>query len=1051
MSTYLQGISDIGFNPIQYSPNLPYMQQALQKATYRYEKNYDQISNQYSKIADSLLLNPENNEFRKKFLDDSKNALKTLSTQDLSVQQNINDAEQLFAPFWEDEDMLADYKISKEYQQQVNQYNVLKNSDKKEDRDRAWDYGLSYVQLTAKEMALAKRGDGSIQNVKVRPYIPYTNVNEEITKELKNLGYGDGIIQTIVKDGYINQITNGNGTGQIYESVINQILKNRPDLTDIFKVQGVTQFQSSVFKYLNENPGINQEKAVHDIKQNYANSQISKYQKYIDDYNSVINGSVDTQGLKKELELKEDEIYTKLGSGLLTTDSQEFKSFIEKKNKLNDLNNLITNYSDKIKGLQSEDFYSTKGEDYFTEIYKDDFVLGNAKSREAAFAQKVTSDPSYVASQKIDAGFNTLSARLQNQWEMQERRFQNDKNVDLNDDGVIDENDAVLGGSGNKTGTKSLHQPTKEEILLQSANTPTVGEVYGKSLDYTTSKFSNFKNNLENYGYNMVANAEAYLNESELLSKNIPNIKEYVDYLTHYAKGGKQSDKYFNGNNVKSVFNELVNQKILSPKYKDYNYNINGQIQELVSYVDSQNNKNFSNGTNIERTKSRIEYEANATKYLAAKSLYDDFYNNYIKIKPKAEYSNVLTQNKNGQYIPITKKEIQSIPLTQHSTLYGVPSKKITEKLPDHIAELWLNGQIKTEKWGAFPKENVLYDYGNGHYLYNDEKTKKQWDLSNIVNVYGIPQDVSKKIENYNKDINTEFSKYISKKGNGKFDDWIMSRELKYSNIPSDGIEDKALMIANSAIEKNRDRLLTPTNYDVLTSDGTSKDGLNKAIASILNNRDLLNRTLANSYLSFTGSSNETSNIRLEFKRDELYKLITAEEGSASSESKQLKSALNSIATHGITFDVDKSTFREFAKDDYMTSIVTDKLLNQGVRATDYEKNNLYYDYNLVPGFGDNLVLTYSMKTYDPNNKQFIDGEIKTQSFPKSLGIDNILRLLRDKGLENAYQINSYLKNQQRQLTISPSIDYKNNPNLKDPNETMDQYKMRIKKMHGIN
>ena len=65
MSTYLPGVTDTGFNPINYTPNFSMLANALDRATARYETNFNQISNSYSKIADAFLLNPENIEYRK--------------------------------------------------------------------------------------------------------------------------------------------------------------------------------------------------------------------------------------------------------------------------------------------------------------------------------------------------------------------------------------------------------------------------------------------------------------------------------------------------------------------------------------------------------------------------------------------------------------------------------------------------------------------------------------------------------------------------------------------------------------------------------------------------------------------------------------------------------------------------------------------------------------------------------------------------------------------------------------------------------------------------
>ena len=107
MATYLQGVTDTGFNPVSYSPNLSFLMNALQKVTTRYEKNYNDMSEGYSSILNADIINDVKNKERNGYLDKIKDNLKTISTTDLSVQSNIDAANSLYTPFWEDKSMLS--------------------------------------------------------------------------------------------------------------------------------------------------------------------------------------------------------------------------------------------------------------------------------------------------------------------------------------------------------------------------------------------------------------------------------------------------------------------------------------------------------------------------------------------------------------------------------------------------------------------------------------------------------------------------------------------------------------------------------------------------------------------------------------------------------------------------------------------------------------------------------------------------------------------------------------------------------------------------------
>lgn len=1066
MATYIPGVTDSGFNPVQYSPNLPYLTNALQKATARYEKGYDEISTAYSKVANGLLSSPDNVAFRQKFLDETKNALKTISAQDLSIPQNVDQAERLFSPLWEDEDFLTDYTKSKQYQQELSRYEKLRTSDKKEDRDQAWEYGRVYIDLFRQEMALTKRGDGSIKNVQVRPFVPYVDVNGEITKELKNLGYSDGIIQSYTTPGYIHKITNGQGTSEIYEDVLNSILKNRPDLNDIFKVQGVTQFESSVFNTMAQNPGMSKQQAQRSVKEKYAADNIAIYNQKLKIYDAQLKGNNEYEGLESELNKIRESLFNpekgKLALGIITPDSQEYKDYLQKQKLYNGLQSMIKDYTDKIGSLQSEDYYQTKGEDYFTELFKDRFIEENAKVRGAASKQEITSDASYVASQRIDAQFEMLNQRLEAQERMLQQRLENQRFLaGLNEDGTIGgtgTTSGIVSGTAAPAGTsRSLR---KQLTQSEQQNVPTVEGIYGQQRQPEDSYYRTFVSNLDSYRNLMTTSAANALNQSDLLTE-IPNFNKYVDYLNHYASGGKYDPKFLKSE-IESAFKALKDKKILGDDITAFNQSPASQLNQLITHAST----NSFASQNPEFMSNRIAYEDAAKRYNITTQIHNDFQKQFYKTVPKKEYSTLVKKDKDGNYKPVSINDIQSITLEEHTTRMGVPSRKITEKLPNYIANAFINGEMPTEKWGAFPKAGILYDYGwnpsvqKNIYKYIDPNTNKNWDLTNLVNTYGKPEDVSTKLKQYELDRSKAFQQFSSKRGED-MDTWIFSRGLRYSNNTEDLTRDKATTIAVTAIDDNRGNLIKgttiikPSNWDQL-KEGVDEDDLVKVLGQLFGNQTVLDKSLSNAFLSYTGTNADKSNVRLEFDTRKLIDNLAtlAIRGDVQIKTK-LEPIISAIIKNGISLDINKNVFTSFAKDDYMSSVITEKMLANGIKASDYEKNDLYYDYILTQGANNQIVLTFSMKGYNPDTNQFLDGERKIEYYDKSFGIDNVLRTLREKAFENANIIKSYFKQkaQQEKLRMQDpayqaaqkAAEQKSTKKL--PGETNEEYITRMKNL----
>lgn len=1039
MSTYLQGVTDTGFNPLSYTPNFPYMQQALEKAQAKYDTNYNQVANAYHKITDQKLLNPENEIYRKQFLEKTKEELKQISTKDFSDINTVSEAEQIFAPFWEDDDLMADYKITKEYQKQIQTYETLKNSDKKEDRDRAaWNEGLQYVQLTAQDMALAKRGDGSIQKVQVRPYISYIDVSAEINKELEARGYKDGIVQTpYMQNGYVTKVTNGKNTKELYATVVSTILNEKPQLKEIFKVQGVVKFQSAVNKKRAENPGLSYDEAVLSTKKEYAKDKIEFYNSKIEKYESVLKGKDDVKGLEAEIKDADNDVHADLSTGKIQETDQRVTDLRVKMNQLNDIKNILAANKSKIADLQSDDFIRTKGEDYFSKHAEDEFVDGYALTRELAYKEETTADQTYLT-----------AVRLNEDWKKTQEKYNQDRNLDINGNGIIDQGDAILGQANKTTAAKigaasTTANNSSKDLKEIGVNIPIVDELNGNSTSLEKSYYNNLKANHTKYGDGYISSTTDLIQASPYLNQDVPKLNELVEYYQYLATGKKDANTYFDEKSLQETFKTLKDKKILGAKFDKYNTAPVLALNELVKYSEDLYKQNNNGMLNSEIVDSHVKYEDYSKKYLATRKILTDFESYYNKLtKPQFE-SILIKDKKNNTYRLLNESDVKNFPLFQHSTVYGVPNKKINVPLSDYFIKNYLNGNIPVEKGGGFNKKDVIYYYGD-NYQYTDSTTNIQYDVSDLINKYGTPKELKSKFNNYDIDRSNSLKGFVEKNSSTfgtdfSTNDFIFSKGLKYKNT-TDGIDDKADQIVLNVIEENKGNVtkggsIKPANYDELTEDA-SDDDINKIIDLIVNNSDKRNEALTSVTINYSGNKENSAIAKLTIDGSKLSETLITK--GSTSENSGMQKALKAITTYGIKFDMNRSTFDNYARDNYMSSIVSESMLKTGIKSSPWEEENLHYKYRILKGANNTITLNISTKEYNPITKEFEWGAEIAKTFPKNLGLDAIMGIVKEGTQANTDAINTYLYNQNKKN------DYKSNPNLKRPDETMDQYKERI-------
>jgi hypothetical protein len=692
-------------------------------------------------------------------------------------------------------------------------------------------------------------------------------------------------------------------------------------------------------------------------------------------------------------------------------------------------------------------------------MFMDQFIDDNSSSREAAISEKMTSDSGYISAINLNERINEFN-RTQQEKENKEQQKTNKNSyggiLKVNENGQI----SIEPADGDKT-IKS-----KEKTASELLNVPDVDSgLSSNAKDLEKSSYYNFNENTDNYAKGASDSAATYLNLSSLIeSDDIPNIKEYINYLNHYTHGGKPTTE-FNKFNIEAAHKALLNKKIITAS--KYSENAPLQLYQLIKHVDNET----KNNNNIELVTARSNYESYSKYYVEATTIKNNFDAEFSKDEKKVnkeffiskDLDKYVKKDKNNQYQFITAEEM----LKDYnkvskglSELYGINVKPKTPFPPASLLQKYIDGTIQGQEIktsgkleGDDPRSPAVFK-PTYSFIIVDPNTKVKYDIQSFIQNYGTAEKIAEKRKEFNDYKGLQFNKYIKTNGGLNSSDWIMSRTLTYRNNPDDAIRDRSTEIALEAITENKGTVIKgsggvikPANFKKLADD-SYEDEMTKVLEMLFNNKENLNASLISTDIKYQGAANNSAFVKLNFKLKNLQENLIIE-GKGKAETERLKKAIQVLNTNGLEFNVSKNLFRKFAKDNYMQNIITENLLKgKGLTATDYERTNFHYDYKLTLGVNDKMLLTYKIKSYDPELEEWKEEE-KRLEYSKTIGIDNILKDVRELGVANGYNINMFLKDQteqkQRKLKLEQKQQKeKNAPNLRQPGESLEDWKKRI-------
>ena len=113
MATYIPNVKDYIPNSEPYTPDFKFIADALGNRQDRYDSNMAQLNNLYGQVVYADLSREDNTNIRNQYTKELAPKIQQVSGLDFSLAQNVDAAQALFKPFYDDPHIVRDLVYTK--------------------------------------------------------------------------------------------------------------------------------------------------------------------------------------------------------------------------------------------------------------------------------------------------------------------------------------------------------------------------------------------------------------------------------------------------------------------------------------------------------------------------------------------------------------------------------------------------------------------------------------------------------------------------------------------------------------------------------------------------------------------------------------------------------------------------------------------------------------------------------------------------------------------------------------------------------------------------
>ncbi len=230
MAQYPQGVNTFIPDYQPYEPDLNFTANVLQLKQTQYDQNWNRLNSMYGQLLNAPLTHDESRKKRDNTIKRIDFDLQRITGMDLSLEQNVQQATQLFRPFYEDQNLMKDMVFTKNasFEKALGEGKRISTDEKV--NSEYWDGAIKAIDYRIQEFKDTPYDQlTSFGDVK---YTPFVNVEKAAMELATKMKYK--IKRTTPQGDWMITEQNGDPLIPQLQSVFYSILGNDPKVRDFY-------------------------------------------------------------------------------------------------------------------------------------------------------------------------------------------------------------------------------------------------------------------------------------------------------------------------------------------------------------------------------------------------------------------------------------------------------------------------------------------------------------------------------------------------------------------------------------------------------------------------------------------------------------------------------------------------------------------------------------------------------------------------------------------------------------------------------------------------
>ena len=219
MATYVPGVPRYLPEYKPFTPDFKFIADVLQKRTDKYITNYKAINEKYGQVLYGDMLRQDTNEARNEFVNTLAPKLEKISGLDLSLAENVQAAQGIFQPFYDNKAIVFDLLYTQGYNNNKRRINIMKNSSDDKVRSQWWKEGEIGLDIRKNDFVNASLEEA--MQAQMPQYVQNPNLYERGKEFLDTQKYN--VVIEEQKDGSFYNVVTKNGEN-ITELAMNDLV-----------------------------------------------------------------------------------------------------------------------------------------------------------------------------------------------------------------------------------------------------------------------------------------------------------------------------------------------------------------------------------------------------------------------------------------------------------------------------------------------------------------------------------------------------------------------------------------------------------------------------------------------------------------------------------------------------------------------------------------------------------------------------------------------------------------------------------------------------------